>query len=166
MSDKIVQMKLTDIYPYEKNPRFNDASVDNVANSIKEFGFRVPIIVDRNHVIIAGHTRYKAAQKLGMERVPVMVAEDLTPKQVEAYRLADNKVGENSLWDYDLLDGILEELTDFDMAEFGFNTQGFEWKDIEPLSGEEGEVKTAKQLLRCPCCGKVSPRDQFSAVDE
>lgn len=114
-------MKLTEIKPYENNPRVNDQSVDKVAASIKEFGFRSPIIVDKDKVIIAGHTRYKAAKKLGLKDVPVIVAEDMTPEQVKAYRLADNKAGEESYWDFDLLDSELADITSFDMEEFGFD---------------------------------------------
>lgn len=106
--------------PYENNPRNNDDAVDAVASSIKEFGFKVPIIVDKNNVIVAGHTRLKAAQKLGLEEVPVIVADDLTPEQVKAFRLADNKVGELATWDFSRLE---EELTniDMDMGAFEFD---------------------------------------------
>lgn len=91
---EVVEIKLSDITPYENNPRKNDEAVDLVANSIKEFGFKQPIVVDADGVIIAGHTRYKAAKKLGIESVPVLYATDLTDDQVKAYRLADNKVSE------------------------------------------------------------------------
>lgn len=87
---KIVYEFLKDIREYENNPRFNDEAVDKVINSIKEFGFKVPIIVDKSKTIIAGHTRYKASKKLGLEKVPVIIADDLTEEQVKAFRLADN----------------------------------------------------------------------------
>jgi ParB/RepB/Spo0J family partition protein len=96
---KIEQWKLSEITPYENNPRQNDAAVDAVAASIKEFGFRQPIVVDTQGVIICGHTRYKAAQKLGLEKVPVHVAKDLTPAQIKAYRIADNKTADLAVWD-------------------------------------------------------------------
>lgn len=117
---EVILRRIEDVHPYEKNPRLNDASVDAVAESIKAFGFRQPIIVDGDGVIITGHTRLKAAKKLGMKTVPVIVADDLSEEQVKAYRLADNKVGETSLWDYDLLDGELMEIPSFDMELFGF----------------------------------------------
>lgn len=100
---EVKDLKMSDIRPYENNPRFNDDAVEAVANSIQEFGFKQPIVVDSEGVIIVGHTRYKAAQELGLETVPVLVADDLTEDQVKAYRLADNKVGELATWDYQLL---------------------------------------------------------------
>lgn len=117
---KIVYEFLKDIREYENNPRFNDEAVDKVINSIKEFGFKVPIIVDKSNVIVCGHTRYKAALQLRLEKVPVIIADDLTEEQVKAFRLADNKVAEFSEWD----DGLLKlELVDIglDMNAFGFN---------------------------------------------
>jgi site-specific DNA-methyltransferase (adenine-specific) len=117
---EIIMKKTGELIPYENNPRRNDQAVRCVANSIKEFGFKVPIVVDSAGVIIAGHTRLKAAESLGIEEVPVVVADDLTEEQVRAFRLADNKTGEMSGWDFDLLDSELSEL-DFDMRDFGFN---------------------------------------------
>lgn len=117
---EIQNMKLTEIHPYEKNPRLNDDSVDAVANSIRDFGFRAPIIVDKDRTIIAGHTRYKAAKKLGLKTVPVIIAEDMTPEQVEAYRIADNSAGSASTWDLDLLSDILQDI-DFDMSDYGLD---------------------------------------------
>lgn len=110
------------IRPYEKNPRRNDEAVDAVAASIREFGWQQPIVVDKDGVIIAGHTRYKAAKKLKCDTVPVVVADDLTEDQVKAYRLADNKTGELAEWDTALLGEELAELADFDMSQFGFDT--------------------------------------------
>ena len=116
---EVKQVPIGDIRPYENNPRLNEGSVDAVAESIKTFGFRAPIIVDKDGVIIAGHTRYKAAKKLGLKTVPVIYADDMTEDQVKAYRLADNKTGELSMWDYDLLDLELADIS-FDMEPFGF----------------------------------------------
>ena len=110
------------IRPYEKNPRRNDEAVDAVAASIREFGWQQPIVVDKDGVIIAGHTRYKAAKKLKCDTVPVVVADDLTEDQVKAYRLADNKTGELAEWDTAMLGEELAELADFDMSQFGFDT--------------------------------------------
>lgn len=113
---------INDIRPYESNPRNNDSAVDLVAASIQEFGFKQPIVIDSNQVIIAGHTRWKAAKKLGLKEVPCVLADDLTPEQVKAYRLADNKVAEASEWDYDLLDDELADIDALDMSAFGFES--------------------------------------------
>lgn len=129
---ELKQVPIGDIRPYAKNPRRNDASVDAVANSIREFGFRAPIICDADGIIIAGHTRYKAAKRLGLKTVPVIYAEDMTPQQAEAYRIADNSAGSASTWDYELLSDILATL-DFNMAEFGLEEGGGD------LSDEYGE---------------------------
>jgi len=118
---KVEQRPLSSIKPYEKNPRRNDGAVDAVAASIKQFGFKVPIVIDKDGVIVAGHTRYKAAQRLGLKNVPCVVASDLSPAQVKAFRLADNKVSELATWDFDLLSEEMGELAgDFDLGEFGF----------------------------------------------
>ncbi len=89
---------LADLHPYEKNPRRNDNAVDTVANSIRTFGFKVPLVIDKDNVIVCGHTRYKAAQKLGLDSVPCVAADDLSPAQVKAFRLADNKVSGTMLF--------------------------------------------------------------------
>ena len=117
---EIKDVKITDLKPYEKNPRMNDNAVPYVANSIKEFGFKVPIIIDKKNVIVAGHTRYKAAQQLGLETVPCIIADDLTPKQIKAFRLADNKTAEKAEWETEFLSDELKELLDVDMGAFGF----------------------------------------------
>ena len=157
-------MAVSEIVPYENNPRLNDASVDYVANSIKEFGFKQPIVVDKDMVIIAGHTRWKAAKKLGLKEVPVIVADDLSPEQANAYRLADNKVGEFSLWDFDKLDLELGEI-EFDMSDFGFRTQEFEWNDVEGIS-EENYSGTAEVKLVCPACGHCGLKQEFKRASD
>ena len=115
----VVMKKIADIHAYENNPRKNDNAVDAVAASIKNFGFKQPIVIDKNNVIVAGHTRVKAALKLGLTEVPCVIADDLTDEQVKAFRLADNKTAELAEWD---LDKLSEELKfiDMDMEEFGF----------------------------------------------
>lgn len=123
---QIEQVSINDLIPYENNPRANDGAVEAVANSIREFGFRVPIILDREGIIITGHTRLKAAKRLGLETVPVIRAEDLTPEQVKAFRLADNKVGEIAGWLPELLDAELAELENIDMSQFGFDIEAEE----------------------------------------
>jgi site-specific DNA-methyltransferase (adenine-specific) len=122
--------KINEIIPYEGNPRLNDAAIDAVARSIKEFGWRNPIIVDKDNVIIAGHTRLKAAQKLGWGEVPVHVADDLTPRQVKALRIADNKTAELAEWNYELLP---IELKDLDGANFDLSLLGFDSNELEGL---------------------------------
>jgi site-specific DNA-methyltransferase (adenine-specific) len=128
---QIIEKKLTEIKPYKKNPRKNDAAVPYVAESIREFGFKVPLVIDKDGEIVAGHTRYKAAQQLGLETVPCIIADDLTPKQIKAFRLADNKVAEKAEWDDGLLDLELADLTDLDMNTFGFDLPEKE-KPAEP----------------------------------
>jgi len=120
---KIELRNLSDIKPYENNPRHNDDAVDTVAASIREFGFRQPIVVDAEGVIVVGHTRYKAALKLGLEKVPAHVAKDLTPEQARAYRIADNKSAELSDWNYDLLPIELAGLQEmnYDLGLLGFD---------------------------------------------
>lgn len=118
---KVTYMDTDSLIPYANNPRLNDNAVDAVAASIKEFGFKVPIVVDGENVIINGHTRLKAAHKLGSTQVPVIVADDLTPEQVKAFRLADNKTGELAEWDIEKLDIELAEIQDLDMNDFGFD---------------------------------------------
>ena len=121
---EIIEQDVDKLIPYEHNPRINDQAVDELAESIKRFGFKNPIVVDKDNVIINGHTRLKACKKLGIKKVPTIIAEDLTPEQVKAFRLADNKVAENSKWDKGLLKLELSELgdldLDFDMSDFGF----------------------------------------------
>lgn len=116
----IQEKKIKDLIPYEKNPRKNDEAVEYVANSIREFGFKVPLVVDSNNVIVCGHTRYKAAKKLKIDAVPCVVADDLTDEQIKAFRLADNKVSERSEWDFDLLNEELDGIFDIDMEDFDF----------------------------------------------
>lgn len=118
---EIKNRKVEELIPYAGNPRDNDKAVDAVAESIKKFGFKVPIIVDSDGVIITGHTRLKAAQKLKLEMVPVIVADDLTPDQVTAFRLADNKVAEKATWNEDLLIEELKRCGEIDMVALGFD---------------------------------------------
>lgn len=118
----IVEKRLDEIKPYEKNPRVNDKAVEKVAESIKTYGFQQPIVVDKNGVIIVGHTRYKASQQLKLETVPVVVADCLSEKEVKAYRIADNKVADYSIWDNKLL---LEELEGLDDIFTGFTESDY-----------------------------------------
>jgi site-specific DNA-methyltransferase (adenine-specific) len=132
----ITQKTLDELIPYENNPRDNDDAVDYVAESIKEFGFKVPIIIDKNNVIVAGHTRYKACKKLGINEVPCLVADDLTEEQIKAFRLADNKVAEIATWDFEKLDLELSTL-ELDMELFGFEII----EDEEPVEATEDDYE-------------------------
>lgn len=142
---QIVNRKISDLTPYEKNPRKNDAAVQYVANSIKEFGFKVPVVIDREGVIVAGHTRLKAAKKLMLEEVPCIIADDLTDEQIKAFRLADNKVSEFASWDAELLDEEIQDINDIDMSEFGFDDSVFDEQEnpeiIEDEAPEEAESR-------------------------
>lgn len=150
---EIKLVKIADIRPYDRNPRNNDGAVDAVTASIKEFGWQQPIVVDRDGVIIAGHTRYKAAQKLKCKEVPVVVAENLTDEQARAYRLADNKTGELAGWDFSALEEELAGLAQIDMSQFGFADPEDEDFNIDHLFVEaESKEKEAKEI-KCPHCG-------------
>ena len=135
---KIIEKRLDEITPYENNPRFNDTAVEYVANSIREFGWKQPIVIDRDGVIVAGHTRLKAAQRLGLKTAPCVVADDLTDEQVRAYRLADNKVAEMATWDFEALELELDGIN-LDMSAFGFE---IEEEDDEEQDEEQAENKT------------------------
>ena len=115
---EIRMVNINDIVPYENNPRHNDAAVEPVMKSIKEYGFKNPMILDRENIIVAGHTRYRAAQELGMREVPVIYADDLTDEQVRAFRIADNKTADYAIWDNKKL---LEELEGLENLFTGFN---------------------------------------------
>ena len=136
---QVVNMRIADVVPYENNPRHNENAVEAVANSIMEFGWKQPIVVDKDNVVIVGHTRLKAAQKLGLVEVPVLIADDLTPEKVKAYRLADNKTNELAFWDEELLDIELGDITDIDMTDFGFSDDGSDWFDRKERDGAERE---------------------------
>ena len=118
---KIFERKLVDLTPYEKNPRKNDRAVEYVSRSISEFGFKVPMVITKDGVIVCGHTRYKAAKKLGLEKVPCVIADDLTDEQIKAFRLADNKVSEFAEWIPELVDDEIAGIFDIDMSDFGFD---------------------------------------------
>ena len=135
----VQEMPIEDVIPYENNPRKNDKAVDAVAESIREFGFKVPIIVDKENVIVAGHTRLRAAEKLGLTTVPVIRADDLTEEQITAFRLADNKTSELAEWDFDKLAAELELISDIDMSAFGFvfpeDEDEYDSEDEGPYTG-------------------------------
>lgn len=142
---RIKMVPITDIIPYENNPRKNADAVQYVKNSIKEFGFRVPMVLDAENVIVCGHTRFLAAQELGITEVPCTYADDLTEEQIKAFRLADNKTAEMSAWDFEKLELELSELPGIDMADFGFEL------DFE----EKTETKEPKEATYSESIGVI-----------
>ena len=140
----IQNIALADVHPYARNPRKNDEAVKSVAASIREFGFLVPLVIDGNHEIVAGHTRYKAAKSLGMKTVPCVIADELTEDQIRAFRLADNKVGEMAAWDMDLLPIELADIA-MPMADFGFEVISDD-DFSENFTLDDGEKKPFQQI--------------------
>lgn len=134
---QIIQKKVDDLIPYEKNPRKNDSAVKYVMQSIKQFGFKVPIVIDKDNVVICGHTRLKASKKLNLDEVPCIIADDLTDEQIKAFRLADNKVSEKAEWDFDILDGEINEILEIDMSDFGF-----EFEEAAPKQKKNERLRT------------------------
>jgi ParB-like chromosome segregation protein Spo0J len=147
---KITYKKLAELVPYENNPRDNADAVLYVAASIQEFGFKVPIVITAEGVIVAGHTRYLAAQQIGLAEVPCIVADDLTEEQVKAYRLADNKTAEMSAWDMEKLEQELAAVSMFAMDDFGFDLR----KESEEELTQDPEQPEIERVV-CPRCGKV-----------
>lgn len=136
---KVIEKNVSDIKEYKNNPRIiSKEAVEKVANSIKEFGFKVPIVIDKNGTIVNGHTRLKASKMLGIEKVLCIIADDLTPEQINAFRLADNKVSEFSEWDDGKLDLELMNLDDMDMSLFGFDGMD---------EGEDPKKKEHKRMI-------------------
>lgn len=141
----IIEVNINEIKEYENNPRHNELAIEPVANSIENFGFKVPIIVDKDYVIVAGHTRVLAAKKLGLEKVPCIIANDLTEEQIKAFRLADNKVGEIAEWDFEKLEEELMAIQDIDMSMFSFDI------DIDIIPEEDDfDVEEALEEIEEP----------------
>ena len=146
---EIVYKDVNELIPYENNARINDKAVDVVANSIKEFNFQQPILIDKNNVIIAGHTRQKAAQKLGITKVPCIVADDLTEEQIKAFRIADNSSAQVAEWDMDKLMKELDSI-DYDMSEFGLAEQMKELETIIDKQVEEDDFDVESNIPEEP----------------
>ena len=142
---KFLIKNIEELIPYENNPRNNDAAVPMVAESIKEFGFKVPIIIDKDNVIIAGHTRLKAAKMLGIKEVPCILADDLTDEQAKAFRLADNKVAELSEWNFEKLGIELEGLDDIyiDTFDLSFDAEDFSEVNLDEANSNPYTNKIA-----------------------
>lgn len=126
---KVIYKNIDELIPYKNNPRKNDNAVEYVKNSIKDFGFKVPVVISKDNIVVAGHTRLKASKELGINKIPCIIADDLTDEQIKAFRLADNKVSEFSEWDFDLLDEELKGLTGYNYSQFGF-------EDLEEIGNE------------------------------
>ena len=158
---KIVDIKLADLKPYENNPRNNDNAVQYVKNSIKEFGFKVPLVVDKDNVIVCGHTRYKAAVQMGFAEVPCIIADDLTEEQINAFRLADNKTQELAEWDWNKIGIELDSITGIDMSLMGFEdfldqSDPGELPEKKLGGGTEIDLDSfgdEEFTYVCPCCG-------------
>lgn len=152
---ELFNKKISEIRPYENNPRDNSKAIDAVAASIREFGFKVPIVIDKNGVIVAGHTRYEASKKLGLEEVPCVIADDLTDEQVKAFRLADNKTAELASWNPELLEVEMSAIESIDMTEYGFDLT--EISDEDKMEDQKdidlAIVKGGSRECECPACG-------------
>ena len=151
----IINLKVKDLVPYDKNAKKHDkAQIDNVAESIKQFGMVQPIVVDKDNIVIIGHCRLEACKKLKYKEVPCVKADDLTEEQVAKLRLLDNKLNESD-WDFDLLG---EELLELDMSEFeldwGLPNNDIDWADVEDLN-ENTYDKPAHDMLECPACHHI-----------
>ena len=139
---EIIYKNIKDLKPYEKNPRRNNEAVKYVAKSIEEFGFKVPVIIDKDGVIVCGHTRYKASKKLGYTEIPCIIADDLTEEQIKAFRLADNKVSEKAEWDFNLLSEELDDIFNIEMSDFGFE---IDIEEVEEIKEDNYEVEVPKE---------------------
>lgn len=152
MNLKIINIDVSELKQYENNARHNEKAIGPVVNSIREFGFRNPIIIDKNNVIVAGHTRLEAAKLLELDKVPCIMIDDLSEEQINAFRLVDNKTNELSTWDFDKLEEELKELTNINMISFGF-------EDISEINLDdffEEQEQTPKEKkqeeIQCPHC--------------
>ena len=141
---EIIYKNIKDLKPYSKNARKNDKAVKYVAKSIEEFGFKIPVIIDKNNVIVCGHTRYKASKKLGYNEIPCIIADDLTEEQIKAFRLADNKVSEKADWDFDLLSDEINDIIDINMEDFGFEFIDYEKNKIDTQKKVESILNLQK----------------------
>ena len=158
----IKEIEIDKIIPYHNNPRKN-LNVDKVASSISEFGFQQPIVVDKNFIVIVGHTRLQASKKLGLKKVPVFIA-DLSENKAKAYRIADNSLNEDSSWDYDFLNVEMNVLSEgnFDLSKLGFTDEEIEkilanQSDFEP-SDLDDQSDIDDPAERCETCGQTLPK--------
>lgn len=155
---QIVEKRLNELQPYENNPRKNDTAVPYVAESIKRYGFKVPIIIDKDGVIVAGHTRYLASIELGLETVPCIIADDLTEEQIKEFRLVDNKVAEFAGWDFPMLEVELDSLVDFDPTDFQFPELSV--VDTDTDSESESHFNYTEQYGVIVICGNEAEQEK------
>ena len=136
---QIENRTLSNIKPYKNNPRRSVKTIAKIVTSIKEFGFKQPLVLDKEGVIIVGHSRYLAAKELGLETVPCVIAKELTPQQIRAYRIADNRIAQDGEWDTDLLAIELSEInnSDFDFTKTGFTQAELESLILDPIAGTQ-----------------------------
>ena len=162
---QITYLNIEDIKPYKNNPRKNKEAIDYVVNSIKEFGFKVPITIDENNVIITGHTRYEASKRLGLKQVPCIIVKDLNEEQIRAYRLADNKVAEMTTWDFQKLEEEISDIKNINLNMYGFDDtiESFNWDDIEELV-EENYEQPEQKMCECPYCHHIDAKMRFKKV--
>ena len=152
---KIEYLNTDELIPYANNPRNNDEAVDYVANSIEEFGFKVPCVIDSEKNVVCGHTRLKAAKKLGIKEVPCIIADDLTEEQIDAFRLADNKTSEIATWNFEKLEIELESISDINMSDFGFEKViPFDESTLDDLFTDAPEKEKEPKKIQCPHCGE------------
>ena len=144
----IINISVKDLKPYGKNPRKNDQAVDAVAASIREFGWKVPLVITSDKEIVAGHTRWKAAKKLGLKDVPCIISDDLTPEQIKAFRLADNKTSEYAEWDIPMLENELKDIFEIDMGKWGFEIPEEE-TEVELERVELAPYRKVHYLISC-----------------
>ena len=152
---EINEIKIEEIKPYEKNAkRHPESQVNSIVKSIEQFGFKQPIVLDKNNEIVIGHGRFEAAKLLGMKTVPCIMADDLSEEQIKALRLADNKLNE-SPWDFDLLNLELADISDIDMTDFGFlPMQEFDEKEFDDLYKDAPLKNEEPKKIQCPHCGE------------
>lgn len=148
---KIINNKIENIKKYDNNPRFNNGAIELVAESIKKYGFKVPIVVDKNNVIITGHTRYEASKQLNLKEIPCIVADDLSEEQINAFRLADNKVSELSTWDYEKLKDELKNINDDFVEKLNF-VEELDVSDDDFMADIKKDVKKKEKEYVCPKC--------------
>ena len=160
------RIDITKVIAYDNNARINDHVVQALANSIQQFGFNQPIVLDEHNVIVCGHTRVKAALLLGMDEIPCVYAKGLTQEQIDAYRLADNKIAEQALWDYEKLEKELNKIGDkIKMTDFGFNEisnekieqgiKNIDGENDDEDDNEDGTKENRPNLHKCPHCGEI-----------
>lgn len=162
---KIEYVDINSIKPYKKNPRKNEEAIPYVMESIKQFGFKNPVILDKDNVIVAGHTRIESAKRLGITEIPCIYADDLTDEQIRAFRLADNKVAEIAEWDIDLLDTELDDILNIDMSDFGFENIDIDWDNVEDLTTTNYD-KPEHNMLECPQCHHIDRDIHFKKVKD